>query len=494
MRALSSLLSLALLSSLLAVSAKAQTETESLLEPDPAVAAPKTADAPSEAAPVSAPAGEQAPAMAPTGDQTELSPPAQVVGGSRVLTLAEAIERAMSRSFSVAQAEAARDAQKEARRAALSNLGPNARVLYNEAHFEDAQTVNFNNNLLVTRGKVSKTGSLIVTQPITGLYGYIEASRASGLQAEITEEGLRKAKADAGFSGAQAFLNAYGAQEQVTISEASMAAAKSAFHDATVMNRVGRINQADFLKFQLAYTQAQTRNAQAKASRSVAMAVLRQTLQMPPEETITLQPGLPSPKLTAVAVEEAIQTATKNRPDLKQAEMSAEYASFAKKLAYTDFIPTVDLFGQLDRNFGELTALGGNEKDVKYYGVKMQWTFWNNGASVFKVREAAANTRRADAAYAAAKDGVRIDVIQAVENLQAASESLKQAEAGIKQAEEAYRIDEVRYKNGGITASDRILSESTKSTVQGQYVSARTQLLSWYFELQRALGQEKPTL
>ena len=109
------------------------------------------------------------------------------------------------------------------------------------------------------------------------------------------------------------------------------------------------------------------------------------------------------------------------------------------------------------------------------------------------MREAFANTRRAEAAYASAKDGVRVEVIQAIENLQAARETLKQAEAGVKQASEAYRIDQIRYKNGGITASDRILSESTQSSVQGQYVSAKTNLLSWYFQLQKALGQEKPT-
>lgn len=480
MRVFSSFLSFALLSALLALPARAQTEP---LAPAAAPAAAAETPAPSAVAPAAA-------------DGTKLTPPAQVVGGAQghELSLNEAIQRAMSRSFSVAQAEAARDAQREARRGALARLGPSGTVSYNEQHFDKAQVATFNGNPLVIRDDVTKNGSLIVTQPITGLYGYIENARLNDLQEDVTEEGLRKARADAGFAGAQAFLNAYAAQEQVAIAEASVNAAQSAFNDANVMNRVGRINQADYLKFQLALTQAQSRSSQARANNVIANSVLRQTLQMPEQETFFLSKELPEPKANALALEEAIQTALKNRPDLKQAEMGAEIAGFGKKLAYTEFIPSVDIFGQIDRNFGEITALGSQERDVKYYGIKVQWNFWNNGASVFKIREAIDSTHKAESAYAAAKDGVRLEVIQAVQNLQAARESLKQAEAGIKQAEEAYRIDQVRYKSGGITASDRILSESTKSDVQGQYVSARTQLLGWYFQLQRALGQEQPTL
>ena len=473
MRVFSSLLSLGLLSTLLALPARAQSKTE------PAA----------EAAPV--------PAAAPDGqDSTKISLATQAVEGSQAheLTLADAIQRATIRSFSVAQAEAARDAQKEARRGSFARIGPSGTLSYNEIHFEKAQVANFNGNNITIRDDKTKTGSLIVTQPITGLYGYIENARLNDLQADVSEEELKKARADAGFSGAQAFLNAYAAQEQVVISDASLAAAQSAFGDASVMNRVGRINQADFLKFQLALTQAQTRGSQARANHVIALAVLRQTLQMPDQEVFFLTKELPEPKANTVAIDEAIQSALKNRPDLKRAEMGAEIAGFSKKLAYTEFIPSVDIFGQVDRNFGKITALGNPEKDTKYYGVKMQWNFWNNGASVFKVREAMATTRKAEFAYAAAKDGVRLEVIQAVQNLQAARESLKQAEAGIKQADEAYRIDQVRYKSGGITASDRILSESTKSDVQGQFVTARTQVLSWYFQLQRALGQEQPTL
>lgn len=428
--------------------------------------------------------------------QTETNPPAShtpAQAGSE-LTFESAVARAMGKSYNVVRAENTRDATREAKRSGYANLGPSATVTYNQFHYDDTQTANFNGQTRILRDDVVKTGSLIVTQPITGLYGYIENARRYSLTEDIAEEDLRRERANAGFSGAEAFLRAYNAEEQVRIAEQRVAAAQSSAKDAEVSNRVGRLNKADYLKLQVNFSQAQTGLAQAKAARVAAIAALRQALRMDPSEVFSLNQTLPEPNITEVAVETAIQDALNKRPDIKQAEMQAELVGFEKKAAYTEFIPKVDLFGQIDRNFGELTGLGNPERDVKYYGIKASWTFWNNGASVFHTREAFAKTRAQQAMADLSKDAARVEVIAAVESLKASREALKLAEVSVSQAEEAYRIDDVRFKNGSITATEQILSESTKSTVQGQFVNARTQLLNDYFRLQKAMGYDQPTL
>ncbi|MES2746516.1 MAG: TolC family protein [Bdellovibrionota bacterium] len=437
-------------------------------------------------------------ATAPS-DSTQLSPPAQPVLGAqgRELTIDEAIARAMGRSYNVVRAENERDAARELARSNLALVGPRGTITYNEFHYDDTQVIPagaFGPNPVLLRDDTTKTGSLIVTQPITGLYGYIENARRSGVQEDLSEETLRKERSNAGFAGAEAFLRAYNAQEQVIISESAVAAAQSSANDATVSNRVGRMNKADYLRLQVNLSQAQSRLAQMRAERVAAIAALRQTLRLPPEDVFYLKQDLPEPQISSPAIEAAINEALGRRPDVKEAALRAEVVSFQKQAAYAEFIPSVEVFGQLDRNFGEVTGLGNPERDVQYWGVKASWTFWNNGASVFKTREAFASTRAAEAVAEQTKDLARVDVIAAVENLQAAREALKFAEAGVAQAEEAYRIDNIRFKSGSITATDQILSESTKSNVQGQFVNSRTQLLASFFRLQKALGQDQPKL
>lgn len=405
------------------------------------------------------------------------------------LSLEEAIARGVSRSPQVSQAQSAVEVQRERKRAAWSNVGPKASVTYNEARFPDAQLVTFGDQTITIRDDVTKTGSLTITQPITGLYGLVENGRLNGLQTSFSEEGLRKAKRDAGFMAAESYLQAYQAQEQQAIAGASIAAAKSAYQDAQILQQVGRLNQGDLLKFQLALSQAEARAAQARAATAIAFGMLRSAIQAQATEDLSLQEELP--RLASVTPPEAANPL--GRAELKQAELATEIAGYSKKLAYAKMMPSINVFAKWDRNFGEVAGFGG-EKDSNYVGLSLQWDIWNNGSSIFEVREAISLREQAEAALTEASDAVRFDALQAQENFKAAQDSMQLAESAVAQAEEAYRIDQTRFKNGQISATDLIKSETDRSSAQGQLVSAQTQLLLWHFRLQKALGQDQPRI
>lgn len=417
---------------------------------------------------------------------------------SAPLSLKDAIDRGMNRSPNVAQAEADYQSQVERKRAAWANVGPKVSATYNETRFDNKQEVAFPASAgqepqnIVIRDDVTKTGSLTVTQPLTGLYGLVEFGNFNSLQAKLSEEGLNRARRDAGYTAAEAYLLAYQAQEQQVIAEASIAAARSAFQDAQALQRVGRLNQGDLLKFQLALSQAEARAAQARAGKKIALSSLLLAIQAAPGETVELEKDLPKVAIAEVELEQSLEKA-KKRPEIRQAEIGAEMAGYSKKLAYAKMIPSVNAFYKHDRNFGEVTGFGG-EKDSKYVGLSVQWDIWNNGSSIFEVREAIAQRDKAEAALTAARDGIRLDVIQAAENYAAAKESMALATNAVAQAEEAYRIDQTRFKNGQLSATDLIQSETAKSSAQGQLVAAETQLLTWYFRLQKATGQDQPSL
>jgi outer membrane protein TolC len=141
-----------------------------------------------------------------------------------------------------------------------------------------------------------------------------------------------------------------------------------------------------------------------------------------------------------------------------------------------------------------VSGLGGGEKDTRTYGITATWEIWNNGASVFAVRQAAEESQRAEAASQLAEQGVRLDVFQTVANLRAAQESLTLAETAVKQAEEAYRIEQVRFRSGARSATDVILAESSQAGARGRLVTAVTDLIVWNLRLQKALGASRPTL
>ncbi len=401
------------------------------------------------------------------------------------LSLQETIDRAVQRSTQVGVAEADLQASVERKRQAWTNVGPRLSASYTESRFDGAQV----SPLGLVRGDTTKSGSLTLAQPITGLYAAVEYAKMNGLQADLSQESLKQAKRDAGYGAAESFLQAYQAQEQVAIAEASVAAAKSAFQDAQAMFRVGRLSQADQLKFELALSQAQTRLAQAKALRQVSYLALRQAIQLPDNEAMTLQKQLPKiPEVPADSVKPKLDA---SRSELRKADLGSEIAGFGKKLAYAKLVPNVSVFAKWDRNFGEQTLLSG-PKDNKYYGVKLDWDVWTNGTSVFEIREASAQQAKADLVKQSINDAVQLDLTQAFENSMAAQESLRLARSAVAQADEVYRIDQLRFKNGQISATDLIRSESDRTTASGNLINAETQLLVWYLRLQKAAGSELP--
>lgn len=421
---------------------------------------------------------------------------AQDAANQKILTLQEAVNRAVTSNPNVSQAQAEMDAATERKRGAWTNIGPRVSASYNEARFEDEVNVplpdqNGNVNLIKFRDDVTKTGSLTISQPITGLYAAVQYGRFSSMQQDLSFEGLRQTKRDVAFQAAEAFLNAYQAQEQLEITAASLNAAKRQYEDAQAIQRVGRLSQGDVLKFQLALSQAETRAAQARTTKEVAFAMLRQMVQAKDDENLALEQNLPKLEEEAIDIQKGIEQALAQRPEAKRAELASELADYNKDLAYAQFIPSVNVFKKWDRNFGEVAGLGA-EKETAYYGISVTWDIWSNGSSIFAVREAIANKEKAEATRVSATDGVKLDVIQAWQNFQAAKQTLKFAQTGVAQAEEAYRIDQTRFKNGQISATDLIFSESAMSTAQGTRVSAETQYLLWHFRLQRSMGKDLP--
>jgi outer membrane protein TolC len=416
---------------------------------------------------------------------------AQDTANQKILTLQDAVNRAVTSNPAVDQAQAEMDASTERKRSAWTNIGPRVSAEYNEAYFEDEQRVQFNGNDILLRDEVSKTGSVTIAQPITGLYAAVQYGRFSNMQQDFSFETLRQTKRDIAFQTAEAFLNAYQAQEQEEITGASLNAARRQYEDALAIQRVGRLSQGDVLKFQLALSQAETRAAQARTTKQVAFAMLRQMIQAKDEESISLEQTLPKLEEETIDIQKGIEQALAQRPEAKKAELAIELADYNKDLAYSQFIPSVNIFKKWDRNFGELAGFGG-EKETSYYGISLKWDIWSNGSSIFAVREAISNKEKAEATRVSANDNVKLDVIQAWQNFQAAKQSLKFAQTGVTQAEEAYRIDQTRFKNGQISATDLIFSESAMSTAQGTRVAAETQYLLWHFRLQRSMGKDLP--
>lgn len=411
------------------------------------------------------------------------------------LTLGEAINRAVNVSPQVRGAEADRDAQVERRRGATSDLGPRVSVDYTQARYRDAQKFSISPQApaILMRPQEVRTGSLTVAQPITGLYALTEKLRFESAQEDLKNATLKLTKADVAFSGAEAWLQAYQAQRLLAIAEQSVAAAQSQRKDGAALERAGRLNHGDLLKLDLAVSEAQARAAQARAGRDIALAGLKQAINLPLDAPLTLADALPTLPTQVPDLSTALREALDKRLEAQQAKAGVEVAGFGTKLAYARFTPSVNLFYKWDHSFSPPSALSGEENN-KYYGIQATWEIWNNGSHFFGVREAAENNAKAEAQKEGVENFIRLDVNRALASLRSAQEQVALSSVAVKQAEEAYRIEVARFRSGAKTATDVILMETSQASARGRQVAAQTDAVLWNLKTQKALGVELPRL
>lgn len=409
------------------------------------------------------------------------------------LTFDQAIGMAVSASHKREQAEQELESQVARRREALAELGPKAKVGYTQAKFDKAVTTQFGSESITLRPDEMKTGTVSVHQPVFGLYSAWEKANLERVQRDSAELGVEQAKVDAAFMAGEAYRRAQQTEELLKIAQASIAATESQQKDAKALLQSGRLIQSEFLKIQIANLDAKTQLAKATAARDKAYEVLRVALGLPDGAPLTAEPF---PQASAVESDgersyaDALKASEAARLDVKQAALSVEKADYAVQVAHAKFAPNVDVFIKWDREYGEPAF--GQPDFTRSYGVQATWDIWDNGSRVFAEHEVAAQQRKAESVLNETKDRMRAEIYALLADLKAAKESVSLARANVGQAEEAYRLDQARFRNGLVTATDLVSSEAVQTKARGALVSAAAEADVLLWKLQRSLGEKAP--
>lgn len=411
-------------------------------------------------------------------------------GYAAPLSLQQAVSKSLETSPQIQAAAALRKAQTEKKRSSWADIGPRVKLDYNDVRFNDKQVLPIPPTPIVLRDDHVTTGSMTIVQPIVGLYGLIEKARYEGAHEESKSLNYEITERDVLTRTIEVYIRAQAADQMVQVASASVAAAEKQGHDAEAMQRVGRMNQGDYLKLQVAVSEAKSRLAQAEATREIMYASLRETIAAPADTPLELDGFNVTVKTKDVLPENssAVTQALRTNPEIKLAETNKEIAGFGRKLAVTEFLPSVNFFAKYDRNLNSDTPK--ELRDTKSYGIQASWDIWSNGSSVFALREAGQQIVAAESGITGAQQKVRLEVVQALANLKAQAQALSLAETAVKQASEAYRIEKANFDNGRSSASELVLAEASLTGARGRQVSASAEYtISWY-QLQKTLGSD----
>jgi len=299
------------------------------------------------------------------------------------------------------------------------------------------------------------------------------------------------AQADADSATAQTVLavtRVYGqiisGQSHARATDAAIAAAVEDLTRAERRRDAGAATDADVLAVSVHLAQMRQRQLQLTADLATARAQLNRLMGAPIEETFDAVEDIPAP-LGGGELAALFEEAESARPELKRTDAQVRAADAGAKQAGAVWWPQV--FAQAGIEWNGVRA--GERAGSWVIGGEARWSLSLSGADAARQRAASAARAAASAQREDLRAAVRVEVLTAVRQLEAAIARTGVGAAAVTQSEERARVVRNRYEAGLTSMTDVLAAASATLDAESRRVAAAVDALVAGAELQRALGR-----
>jgi outer membrane protein len=293
---------------------------------------------------------------------------------------------------------------------------------------------------------------------------------------------------------AQTYYRLLNASGQEDAARASLTNAQTAQQAAEDRLKQGLATLPDVLEARSATAQAQYDLQAALGAEEIARGDLATALGTRATVVIHVQPldQLPIPESIGDSVDQEIDRAFEQRPDLMQRMAEIRTANAGVKEARAAFSPTLTVSASPSAQssyFSQQTLPWGHTADlVGGLSVNLSWTLFDGGARNNKLARAEANVRAAEAQVSVSRDQIADEVWRAYSNVKTALRQRQASTALLEAANQSYSAALQSYNYGvrsflDVTAAQRILAQARSTDVL-----ARTQVLTNLLDLAFGTG------
>jgi outer membrane protein len=275
-------------------------------------------------------------------------------------------------------------------------------------------------------------------------------------------------------------LNARGQREAA---EVSLKNAETVEADANDRLVHGLATRPDLLEASAARAQADFDLQAAVGAESIALGHLATLMGLPSETDLKVQSlsELSIPLAMGDSLNEEIDRAFRQRPELLEAVARIRAAKGLLKQARSAYLPTIRFSGNggLARGYGQEDLLPGHyaEGEVWTAGLELRWTLFDGARREEEVIAAKAQRRAAEADLHAFRDQIDEEVFTSYTNMQTALRQQQAATALLTSAAQSYEATREAYGYGLRSELDVIAAQKTLAQARSEDVAARSQIL-----------------
>ncbi len=444
-------------------------------------------------------AGPAAPPASPSAPEPNApgTPPARAeapgVGQTQTLSLGECVRRALARGHDLAAKDLVVRGAEADRKATRGNLGPKLRIESGVQVWDSPLTTRFDVGDLPiqvppmkVRDQVTWSLSVMIVQPLTGLWTIFEASEVKALGVDVAKLDRDLARRDRALQVAQVYLGLQQLERLEVVAEQSLRQRRGQVERASALFERGVVQRNDLLRARLGL--ADGRNRVIEAGRNLALMRARLAMLLGLPQGVLIRPKGPPPSLGSLAplpsVEVATARALERRLALKRLRQQVEQARHGVRIARSKMLPDVALVGAYQKT-------GGSEfqqADAFFLGLSLKWNVWEWGATWFGIDAAGARARAAAQGLSMLEDAVRLEVRKALTEARSAEDLLAVAKEAVVQAVENYRLATKRYERQAATSFDVLDAETLLTQARVRYEAGIYQVLAARAALARTMG------
>lgn len=351
-------------------------------------------------------------------------------------------------------------------------------------------------NINVGQSNRSTTAAVTVTQPLTGIWQNTYKISQLSLQTSAAAIDLTVSKIRARTEGAQAFIVAQQAYNDMEIKKADLENTNQQLNDTKILFESGDENKTkiDLLQMQAKVAIAEMGFEISKNDFENKIAELKNILKIEEDVFINISQENSSnwekqnkeiPELSSL-----LSQSTKNRGELKSFDKKIEAQNFVIKQNNFEYLPKVYLFSTYTRNdFNSPNdATTPQSTNALSFGLNLTWNIWDGGIST--------TSRMTDIyereKFKINKDkeifDIRKEVTTAYNILKLNVNILPQAKFASETLEEAFKLSQIKYKTGNLTATDLIITQNAYINSKISLTKLRSDIDNAWIQLQAALG------
>ncbi|MDE0555364.1 MAG: TolC family protein [Candidatus Poribacteria bacterium] len=332
-------------------------------------------------------------------------------------------------------------------------------------------------------------GTVNLTQPIFAWGRYYYGYQAAKLNYEATQRDVDAAYNQLRLDVSEAFYGALVAKEFVRVAQQSVSLVEEQLAIAEASLEAGAATNFDVLRAKVQLANAQSTLIRAENGVRNAKNAYKTVLNIPLAEDVTVNGTLEilaDQQTLALNLDELIEQALANRPEVHRTQLSEEAARKQIDIAKTRRLPDLGLFSNYQISQNErLTEMNR----IWSVGFQINIPIFDGFATRAAVQQTESVLKQVELGGAQLKTGVEFEVRAAYLNLLGAQTLIEVQREAVAQAQESVRIANLQFQNGIITTVALTDTQLALAQAEVNRLQAHHDYVVGLVRLEKSVGQ-----